>query len=232
MKIFSPYYFDKYSKWLTLLSCSLCIILLPISLYYALYASPADYQQQEMVRIMYVHVPLAWFSLGLYAMIAILSLINIVWRIPLCYVLMLASIPVGATFALLTLITGSIWGKPIWGTYWAWDARLTSMLILFLFYLSQVIIMRSGESFRRVEKPLCILSIIGAINIPIVKFSVDIWSSLHQPASILRKGGVSIHQDMLLPLILVALTLMLYAVLVILLRTRTLRLLNRNIKIN
>ena len=219
-RLFSPTLFLKISKYLIPLSGCLFLFLLPVGLYFSLYASPEDYQQKEMVRIMYVHVPAAWMSLGIYTFIAICSFSCLVWRTRISYVLAVAAAPIGAGFALITLVTGSIWGKPIWGTWWVWDARLTSMLVLFFIYISYIAIVNSGNSLIRAEKPASVMAIIGLINIPIVKFSVDIWYSLHQPASILKIGGPSIHPSMLLPLFIMFGSFIMYFVFVLLIRAR------------
>lgn len=196
-------------------------IILSIALYFALIASPIDYQQGEMVRIMYVHVPSAWMALGIYSFIAICSLSNLIWKTKLSYIFALSSAPVGAIFALITLITGSLWGYPIWGTWWVWDARLTSMLVLFLQYVAYIAIVSGTNNLMRAEKPASMFAIIGFINIPIVKFSVDIWYSLHQPSSFLRFKGVAIHEAMLKPLLLMFLCFILYFTLILLLKSRT-----------
>lgn len=213
MKLLSPHFFKRYHTYLCVISF-ICFIISAIVSYYLIYISPPDYQQQYVVRIMYIHVPLAWLSLSIYSFVAICSIVNIVWRIPMCYIMILSIVPIGTVFSFLTLVTGGIWGKPIWGTYWVWDARLTSMLILFLFYLSQTIMITSGENMRRIEKPICIISIIGFINIPIIKFSVDIWSTLHQPSSFIRSGGISIHASMLKPLLMTFITLIFYTIVI------------------
>jgi len=219
-QLFSPNLFLKISKYLIPISGYLFLISIPVGLYFSLYASPEDYQQKEMVRIMYVHVPAAWMSLGIYTFIAICSFSCLVWRTRISYVLAVAAAPIGAGFALITLVTGSIWGKPIWGTWWVWDARLTSMLVLFFIYISYIAIINSGNSLLRAEKPASVMAIIGLINIPIVKFSVDIWYSLHQPASILKIGGPSIHPSMLLPLFIMFGSFIMYFVFVLLIRAR------------
>ena len=220
-KLFSPTFFIKISKVLTPLSGILLAITLPLGLYFALYASPEDYQQGQMVRIMYVHVPSAWMSLGIYTFIAVCSLSCLVWKTRMSYILAVAAAPIGAAFALVTLVTGSIWGKPIWGTWWVWDARLTSMLVLFFIYISYIAIINSGNNLLRAEKPASVMAIIGFINIPIVKFSVDIWYSLHQPASVFKLGGPSIHPSMLLPLFIMFGSFIMYFIFVLLLRTST-----------
>lgn len=196
-------------------------IILSISLYFALIASPMDYQQGDMVRIMYVHVPSAWMALGIYSFITICSLSNLIWRTKLSYIFAVAAAPVGAIFSLITLVTGSLWGYPIWGTWWVWDARLTSMLVLFLQYIAYIAIVSGTPNIMRAEKPASIFAIIGFINIPIVKFSVDIWYSLHQPSSFLRLKGVAIHESMLKPLLLMFLCFVLYFILILVLKSRT-----------
>jgi heme exporter protein C len=201
-------------------------VLFPITLffglYFALFASPQDYQQGEMVRIMYVHVPSAWMSLAIYSFMSVCSFSSLVWKTRLSYLLSVAAAPIGAIFALITLVTGSLWGKPIWGVWWVWDARLTSMLILFLLYLSYISVVNSGNNILRAEKPACVIAIIGFINIPIVKFSVDIWYSLHQPASVFKISGSSIHSSMLLPLMMMFVSFICLFLLLLLMRTRIL----------
>lgn len=214
--------FSKLEKWLVPIMAILFPLTLGAGLYFALYDSPPDYQQGEMVRVMYVHVPSAWMSLGIYSFMAVCSFSSIVWKTRLSYILSIAAAPIGATFALITLVTGSIWGKPIWGAWWVWDARLTSMLVLFFLYLSYISVVNSGTNMLRAEKPACVIAIIGFINIPIVKFSVDIWYSLHQPASILKVSGPSIHSSMLLPLMIMFTSFICLFLLLLLLRTRML----------
>lgn len=195
-----------------------CLCTFALGLYLGLFASPEDYQQGEMVRIMYIHVPAAWMSLGIYIFIALCSLSSIVWRTRLSFLLAVSAAPIGAIFALITLVTGSLWGKPMWGAWWVWDARLTSMFVLFLLYLSYIAVVNAGDDLFRTEKPAAVIALIGAVNVPIVKFSVDIWNSLHQPASILRSGGIAIHNSMLLPLMIMFLAYILYFVVILTLR--------------
>jgi heme exporter protein C len=222
LKLLTLKFFSKTEKVLIPLIAVLLPVTLGIGLYFALFSSPPDYQQGEMVRVMYVHVPAAWMSLGIYSFMAVCSFSALVWKTRLSYFLAVAAAPIGASFALITLVTGSLWGKPIWGTWWVWDARLTSMLVLFLLYISYIVIANSGTNILRAEKPASVMALIGFINIPIVKFSVDIWYSLHQPASILRAGGPSIHSSMLLPLLIMFASFILYFILVLLMRTRIL----------
>ncbi len=221
-KLLNPHYFNKLIKLMIPILWSSMLIIMGIGLYQALIVSPPDYQQGEMVRIMYVHVPSSWMALGVYSFMAICSIGNIVWKAPMSFLMAAASAPIGLVFCMISLVSGALWGKPIWGTWWVWDARLTSMLILLLLYISYIIVVNSGDNFRRSEKPAAVIAIIGFVNIPIIKFSVNIWYSLHQPASILRLGGPTIHKSMLLPLILMFVSAILYFLLVFGLRTCTL----------
>ena len=202
LQLTSPHIFNKISaKVLVPISVASAILFIA-GLYYALFISPIDYQQGEIVRIMYVHVPAAWMALGIYMFIGACSLLALVWKLRLAFLMAVAAAPIGAAFAAITLITGSLWGEPIWGTWWVWDARLTSMLVLFLLYIAYIGITNAGDDLYRTEKPASTIALLGVINVPIVKFSVDIWNSLHQPASILRKAGPAIDNSMLLPLML------------------------------
>ena len=173
-------------------------------LYLAWFASPADYQQGETVRIMYIHVPAAWMSLFFYAIMAASAVGTLVWRHPLADVSQRAAAPIGAALTFCCLLTGSLWGRPMWGTYWVWDARLTSVLVLFLMYAGIMALWRAIEDPNRAARAVAILTLVGAANIPIVKFSVDWWSTLHQGASVLRFGGPTIDAAMLRPLLVMA----------------------------
>ena len=168
----------------------------------AIISSPDDYQQGNAVKIMYIHVPGAWMSLLIYCLLAIFNICGFIFRNRFFYIIAKSITMIGAIFTAITLITGSLWGKPIWGTWWVFDARLTSVLILFFLYLGYIILLDSFDDRKKGEKVAAILSIIGFINVPIIKFSVDYWNSLHQPASILRSQGVAIHEAMLVPLLL------------------------------
>ncbi len=168
------------------------------------FRAPPDYQQGETVRIMYVHVPAAWLSMTCYSLIAVSSAGYLIWRHPLADVSAKAAAPIGATFTLLALVTGSLWGKPTWGTYWVWDARLTSVLILFFLYLGLIALRGAIDEPGRAGRAAAILSLIGAVNIPIIKFSVNWWNTLHQPASIIRAGGPTIDPSLLWPLLVMA----------------------------
>ena len=186
--------------WLT----ALTVVLLGAGLYLAFFVAPPDYQQGETVRIMFVHVPAAWLAMFGYMLIAVAALGTLIWRHPLADVAAKAAAPIGATFCFIALVTGSLWGKPMWGTYWVWDARLTSMLVLFLLYLGLIALWQSIEEPGRAGRAAAILALVGAVNIPIIKFSVDWWNTLHQPASIVRLGGPSIDPSMLWPLLVMA----------------------------
>lgn len=183
-------------------------LLFAAGLYYALFNSPADYQQGETVRIMYVHVPAAWMALFCYAVMAGASAAGFIWKHPLADVAAKSTAPIGAVFTALALVTGSLWGKPMWGTWWAWDARLTSVLILFFLYLGYIAVWETVEERARAARLAAIVAIVGAANLPIIKFSVEWWNSLHQPASVFRAGGPAIHESMRPPLYLMALAYM------------------------
>ncbi|WP_454916658.1 heme ABC transporter permease [Xanthobacter sediminis] len=169
------------------------------------FGAPADYQQGETVKIMYIHVPFAWLGMFGYSMMAASSIGILVWRHPLADVAHKAAAPIGATFTALCLITGSLWGRPMWGTYWVWDARLTSMLVLLLLYLGLMALRAAIEDPNRAGRAAAVLTLVGFINVPIVKFSVDWWNTLHQPASVFRMGGSTIDSSLLWPLLTCAL---------------------------
>jgi heme exporter protein C len=185
------------------------VILFAAGLYMAFFTAPADYQQGETVRIMFVHVPAAWLALMIYSIMAVSSIVAIIWRHPLADIAAKAAAPIGAAFTFLALVTGSIWGKPMWGTWWVWDARLTSMFVLFLLYLGYIAIWQAIDDRSRAARLASIVAIVGFINIPIIKFSVDWWNSLHQPASVFRADGPAIHSSILWPLLVMATAYML-----------------------
>jgi heme exporter protein C len=167
--------------------------------------APDDYQQGATVKIMFIHVPSAWLGMMCWALMSVAALGTLVWRHPLADVAAKAAAPIGAAFTFLCLVTGSLWGRPMWGTYWVWDARLTSVLILFLMYLGVIALWRTVEDPSRAARAAAILTLVGAINLPIIKFSVDWWNTLHQPASVIRLGGPSIYPTILIPLLVMAL---------------------------
>ena len=197
------------------------VLTLAVGVYLAFFVSPEDYQQGKTVRIMFVHVPSAWLSMGGYAMLAALGASLLVWRHPLAALMARAAAPVGASFAAVCLLTGSLWGRPMWGTYWVWDARLTSMLLLFFLYLGHIALSRAYDSPERGDRAAAILALIGVINLPIIKFSVDWWNTLHQPASITRLDAPAIHNSILVPLLWMAVSLLLLFAWLVMLRTET-----------
>jgi len=183
---------------------ALVVILLGTGLYLSFFVAPPDYQQGETVRIMFIHVPTAWLAMFGYTVIALAALGTLIWRHPLADVAAKTAAPIGATFTFIALVTGSLWGKPMWGTYWVWDARLTSMLVLFLLYLGLIALWHAIEEPGRAGRAAAILALVGAVNIPIIKFSVDWWNTLHQPASVFRAGGPTIDPALLTPLFVMA----------------------------
>ena len=199
----------------------LTAVLLAAGLYLAFFVAPPDYQQGESVRIMYVHVPSAWMALFVYTGIAGASAVALIWRHPLADLVAKASAPIGAGFTFLALVTGSLWGKPMWGTWWVWDARLTSMLVLFFLYLGHMAIMNAFEDPLRGFRAAAVLALVGFINVPIIHFSVEWWSTLHQPSSLLRMDGPAIHPSMLWPLLAMALGFKLYYVTLLLVRVKS-----------
>ena len=166
--------------------------------------APPDYQQGETVKIMYLHVPSAWLASFIYGVMTLAALGTLVWRHPLADAAQKAAAPLGAGFTFICLVTGSLWGKPMWGTYWVWDARLTSVLVLFLIYLGLIALWRSIEEPGRAARAAAILTLVGAVDLPIIKFSVDWWNTLHQPASVFRMGGPTIAPSLLWPLLVMA----------------------------
>ena len=182
--------------------------------------SPPDYQQGDTVRIMYIHVPSAWMALFCYATMALSAAAGLVWRHPLAHVIAHGAAPIGACFTIVCLATGMLWGKPIWGRWWAWDARLTSVLILLFLYLGYIALANAFDSSTRGDRSSAILALVGAVNLPVIKFSVDWWNTLHQPASVTRIGAPAIHESMLVPLLLMAAGFMCLFVTLLLIRVR------------
>lgn len=180
------------------------VILFATGLYLTFFVAPPDYQQGETVKIMFIHVPSAWLAMMGYSLIAISSIGSLIWRHPLADVSAKAAAPIGAVFTLLALITGSLWGKPMWGTFWVWDARLTSVLVLFFLYLGLIALWQAIEDASRAGRAAAILALVGFVNVPIIKFSVDWWNTLHQPASVARMDGPAIHSSILTPLMVMA----------------------------
>ena len=186
--------------WLAAATAALFAVGLALS-----FAAPPDYQQGETAKIMYLHVPAAWMATFVYGVMAVAALGTLAWRHPLADAAQKAAAPLGAGFTLICLATGSLWGKPMWGTYWVWDARLTSVLVLFILYLGLIALWRSFDDPGRAARAAAILTLVGAVNLPIIKFSVDWWNTLHQPASVFRLGGPTIAASMLWPLVVMAL---------------------------
>ena len=195
-------------------------LLLALGWWGGLVLAPADYQQGDGFRIIYVHVPSAWMSLFVYVIMAGAGVVALIWRVKIAEVLMAASAPIGAWFTFLALATGSIWGKPMWGTYWVWDARLTSELILLFLYLGVIALLAANEDRRRASRAAAVLALVGVVNIPIIHYSVQWWSTLHQGPSVGTFGAPSIHPSMLVPLLVTALAFKLYYLTVLLLRAR------------
>ena len=199
---------------------TLCIPLMAAGLYFGLWASPADYQQSETVRIMYIHVPSAFLAQGAYIVMALGSASFLIWKHPLADVAAQAAAPIGAGFTLMALVTGALWGQPMWGTWWVWDARLTSVLILFFLYLGYIALVNAFDDPERGSRAGAVLLLVGVVNIPIIKFSVDWWNTLHQPASVARMDGPSVDPSMLLPLLLMAGAFKLYFLYLLIVRMR------------
>ena len=182
--------------------------------------SPADYQQGETVRIMYIHVPSAWMAMMIYSVMAVASATALIWKHAVADLLAKASAPVGAGFTFVCLVTGALWGQPMWGTWWVWDARLTSVLILFFIYLGYIALWQAFDDESKAARAAAILALVGAVNVPIIKFSVDWWNTLHQPASVVTMAGPKIHPDILWPLLLMIVGFTTYYVALLCVRVR------------
>ena len=217
----NPARFQRLSAAILPWTAGATVVLLIVGLYLSLFGSPADYQQGNTVRIMYIHVPAAWMSLFVYVNMAIAAACGLVWKHPLANLFAKAAAPVGAGFTFICLVTGSLWGAPMWGTWWVWDARLTSVLILFFLYLGHMALVNAFDDPQRGMRAGNVLLLVGIVNVPIIKFSVEWWNTLHQPASVIRMGGPTIDSSMLVPLLVMALGFTTYFVTVVLLRLRT-----------
>ena len=218
---FNPYRIFRINTTLHKIIFFCFILVLSIGLVEALFLSPEDYLQKDSVRIMYVHVPAAWISLSIFSSIALLSFLVFIFKNKNLILISKSLAPSGILFTLIALVTGSIWGKPTWGTWWAWDARITSMLILFILYTLYLLSFRIFEDRDRAYKISSIIAIFGAINIPIIKFSVDWWNTLHQPASISLTEKSAIHPSMLIPLIIMTAAFALFSILIFLMKYNT-----------
>ena len=199
---------DRMAPWFGVAACALIVM----GAYWGLVEAPADYQQGDGFRILYVHAPAAWLSLSIYVVMAAAAAIGLIWRIKLAHAAAAASAPVGAAFTFLALATGSIWGKPMWGTWWVWDARLTSELILLFLYLGYLAFRASFDDVQRADRASAILAIVGVINVPIIHYSVEWWTTLHQPASVTRFAKPTIALSMLIPLFIMLVGYQLYFV--------------------
>jgi heme exporter protein C len=211
---------DRLVPWLAVIAT----VILAIGLYMS-FAAPPDYQQGTTVRIMYIHVPFAWLAMLCYSLMAVSALGTLVWRHPLADVALKSAAPIGAVFTALALVTGSIWGKPMWGTWWVWDARLTSVFVLFLMYLGIIALTRALDDVGRAAWAAAIITLVGFVNIPIIKFSVDWWNTLHQSASVFRLDGPTIDPSLLRPLLVMAVgfTVLFFALHLTAMRTEILR---------
>jgi heme exporter protein C len=219
-KMASPRYFyniaGRFIPWLA----ALCLLFILAGLYYGLIVAPPDYQQGDSYRIMFIHVPAAWMSMFVYVVMAGAGLIGLVWHIKLAEMIAISSAAIGASFTFLALVTGSLWGKPMWGTWWVWDARLTSELILLFLYLGVIALYNAVEDKRTAARSTAILALVGVVNIPIIHFSVEWWNTLHQGSTVTKLGAPSIDISMLIPLLLMAVAFKLYYALVVLMRAR------------
>ena len=213
---------------------SIFFLILVIGLTFALILSPPDYLQGDAVRIMYVHVPAAWIGLACFSVITLLSVLNFVFKVKNFYFINKSIAPIGLLFTCLAIITGSLWGQPTWGTWWAWDARLTSMVVLMFFYIFYILTFKLLKKEELIIKVSSIIAVIGSVNLPIIKYSVEWWATLHQPASIKITGSSSIHSAMIVPLMVMLLVFLLYAALIFLMKYKTeiIRIKKKNIKRN
>ncbi len=221
LKLFEPNKIFKITSKAPKYVLFLFIVVLSVGLVEALIISPEDYKQSDAVRIMYVHVPAAWISLGIFSSITLLSICGFVFRNKNFFLISKSLAPSGFVFNIIALVTGSIWGKPTWGTWWAWDARITSMLILALFYAMYLIVWRIYDKEEKVYKISTFITILGIINVPIIKYSVDWWNTLHQPASINILSKSSIHSSMLYPLLIMTAAFALFSLLIFLMKYNT-----------
>jgi len=232
LKFLSPSNVYSFIQSLIKFINSIFFLILLIGLTFALILSPPDFIQGDSVRIMYVHVPSAWIGLLCFSVITVLSILNFIFKIKNFYLINKSIAPIGLLFTSLAIITGSLWGQPTWGTWWAWDARLTSMLVLMFFYILYILCFKFIKTDEATIKWSSIVAIIGSINLPIIKYSVDWWNTLHQPASIKLTGSSSIHSSMLMPLLVMLLVFLLYAALIFLMKYKTeiIRIKKKNIK--
>ena len=197
------------------------IFIIFLGLIYALFISPQDHIQGDSVRIMYVHVPSSFIALGSFALIGIASILNLIFKIKFMPLIAKSLAPIGIIFTLISIVTGSLWGKPTWGVWWAWDARLTSMLILFCFYLAYIFTWKFVKNFEQANKISSIIGIVGLINLPVIKYSVDWWNTLHQSSSITLTSAPTIHHTMLVPLLIMLIGMIVYSLIIFLMKYKT-----------
>ena len=218
--LINPSKFNKFANIIFKPLCFISLLILGVGLF-LVYNSPLDYQQGLTVKIMYIHVPSAWLALLTYAIMTIYSIVGLAFKIPFSFIINKAIAPIGAVFTLLCLISGSLWGKPMWGTWWVWDARLTSVAILFVIYLIVIFLNQTFENREVREKTIAIFILIGSINLPIIKFSVDWWNTLHQSSSVNILSDTTIHISMLIPLVIMTAAFALFALLIFLMKYNT-----------
>ena len=199
----------------------LLVVVIIVGLTYSLLLSPPDYIQGDSVRIMYVHVPSSFIALGCFGFIGIASICNLIFKIKLMPLLAKSVAPIGCTFSIISIVTGSLWGKPTWGIWWVWDARLTSMIVLLLFYILYILSWRFISNFEKANKVSSVIGIIGSFNLPVIKYSVDWWSTLHQPSSITLTSAPTIHHTMLVPLIIMFFGLAIFSLIIFLMKYKT-----------
>ena len=205
--------FSISNKFINTLIISMIFIIF-LGLIYALFISPQDHIQGDSVRIMYVHVPSSFIALGSFALIGIASILNLIFKIKFMPLIAKSLAPIGIIFTLISIVTGSLWGKPTWGVWWAWDARLTSMLILFCFYLAYIFTWKFVKNFEKANKISSIIGIVGLINLPVIKYSVDWWNTLHQSSSITLTSAPTIHHTMLVPLLIMLIGMIVYSLII------------------
>ena len=199
----------------------LLIVVVAVGITYSLFISPPDYIQGDSVRIMYVHVPSSFIALGCFGFIGVASICNLIFKIKLMPLLAKSVAPIGCTFSIISIVTGSLWGKPTWGIWWVWDARLTSMIVLLLFYILYILSWRFISNFEKANKVSSVIGIIGSFNLPVIKYSVDWWSTLHQPSSITLTSAPTIHHTMLVPLIIMLFALAIFSLIIFLMKYKT-----------
>ena len=199
----------------------LLIVVVAVGITYSLFISPPDYIQGDSVRIMYVHVPSSFIALGCFGFIGVASICNLIFKIKLMPLLAKSVAPIGCTFSIISIVTGSLWGKPTWGIWWVWDARLTSMIVLLLFYILYILSWRFISNFEKANKVSSVIGIIGSFNLPVIKYSVDWWSTLHQPSSITFTSAPTIHHTMLVPLIIMLFGLAIFSLIIFLMKYKT-----------